>query len=67
MFPPREEDHPNWQDQPAYTFNNQTRIYEGLKQAQLLTNSLVVNGLPSVVLENIDKATMPNQDHLTQR
>jgi len=67
MLPPREEDLPDYHEQRAYTFNSSVRLWEGVRQAQLLTNTVVNEGLPDRVQALCEKQLHPHQDHLIQR
>lgn len=53
--------HPLWNDEKCHVFGDTNVLVEGLKQAQLLTKSIVVDGLPSQVQKVIDSVKIPKQ------
>lgn len=67
MFPPSEEDHPDYHAEMAYTISDTVRLWEGLKQAQVLTNTLVTHNLPDSILAKADELQTDDQDHYMQR
>lgn len=65
MFPPRPNDNPKWQSEEALTFSSSTKMWEGIKQIQCLTNTVVKSSLPTDLAQfqedNVDV------DHFMQR
>lgn len=41
QFPPLEQQHPNYHLEKSNTFTERTRMWEGIRQFQCLTNTLV--------------------------
>lgn len=67
MFPPREEDHQDYHPIKAYTVSNNVRMWEGVRQAQVLTNTLVTERLPDCILSKADELYSTEHDHIMQR
>ncbi|KAF6025449.1 MRPL37 [Bugula neritina] len=67
MFPPRPEDDPDWKPTKVYSCDNSVKLWEGLRQAQLLTNTLVQHQLPADILARSAELAHPDQDHMMQR
>jgi large subunit ribosomal protein L37 len=67
--PPKEDQtHPNWHDVPCKVFDSKTFPFEGVRQAQVFTNSVQVkSGLPESVLEMGRSVSVEYQDLLVQR
>jgi len=69
--PPTELEHPDYHEEPVYCYQDtshaNTRIFEATKQAQLLTKSQLMTGLPSSVQRTVGAVHIPNQDELVQR
>ncbi len=53
--------HPLWKEQKCHIFGDSNVLVEGLRQAQLLTKSVVVDGLPSSVDRVIDSTKIPSR------
>lgn len=50
-----------WNDRICYTFGDTNLLVEGMQQAQLVTKSMVVDGLPASVQQVIDNVKIPSQ------
>lgn len=64
--PPLEEQS-NYHEDPILVCNQRCRLFEGIKQAQVLTKSQYFKGLPPSVEKLVGKVEIPNQDLLIQR
>ncbi|XP_037042420.1 39S ribosomal protein L37, mitochondrial [Bradysia coprophila] len=53
--------HPLWNERKWFTFCDQNVLVEGMSQAQVLTKSIVVDGLPSSVEQAIDSIKIPGR------
>lgn len=58
---PFDPTHPLWTERVCHTFGDTNLLVEGLQQAQLLTKSMVVDGLPVNVQRVIDDVRIPDQ------
>lgn len=67
MFPPRLEDHVDYNPVEAYTCNETVKLWEGLSQIQILTNTLVEHQLPDDIISRGQEFSSTEQDHLMQR
>ena len=67
MFPPRLEDEENYHEEKAYTFKNTDRLWEGVKQVQSLTNTVVTEGLPINIAQSTQSLPADHADHMMQR
>ncbi|CAH1797547.1 unnamed protein product [Owenia fusiformis] len=56
-----------YNEEPMLTFNQSTKMMEGLKQACILTKTMPIEGLPDSVHDLIGKESIPYQDELVQR
>lgn len=52
---PEDETHPNWHKKQCHMYGNGNVLLEGVKQAQILTNTVEVNGFPPKIEEAIKK------------
>lgn len=53
--------HSLWKDRKCHTYNDSNVLLEGIRQAQLLTKSIAVDGLPSNVEQIIENIKIPAQ------
>lgn len=53
--------HPLWKEQKCHIFGDSNVLIEGMRQAQLLTKSAVVDGLPASVEQVIDSIKIPSR------
>lgn len=63
-----DETHPDYNEQPCLTYGDGNVLLEGLKQAQVLTNTVVLDGrtLP-FTSEILPEQELPIQDRLVRR
>jgi len=61
------EEQPDWKDEPALSFNHDTQIYEGVKQACALAKAQHFECLPDAVNKLVGAVETPNRDLLLQR
>lgn len=50
-----------WKERKCHIFSDSNVLIEGIRQAQLLTKSIVVDGLPSRVEQTIDSLKVPSR------
>lgn len=53
--------HPLWNERKCHVFGDTNVLIEGIPQAQLLTKSVVVDGLPASVQQAIDSTQIPGR------
>lgn len=59
--PAMDHTHPLWKEEKCHTFSDSNVLIDGTRQAQLLTKSIVINGLPSNVEQIIDSLKIPSR------
>lgn len=52
---PQDNTHPDWHDTPCYTYGDSNVLLEGIQQAQLLTKTIAINGLPKNIEESLNR------------
>lgn len=52
---PEDETHPNWHKDPCYLYGNENVLLEGLRQAQVLTNTVTINSFPPKIEKSIEE------------
>lgn len=52
---PEDQTHPNWHNQVCHTYGNSTVLLQGLPQAQVLINAIVIDNFPQNIEENISR------------
>lgn len=53
--------HPLWNSKKCHTFGDSNVLVEGMRQAQLLTKSIIIDGLPSSMEQTIDSIKIPSR------
>ena len=51
----QDKTHPDWHDTPCYTYGNANVLLEGIQQAQLLTKTVAISGLPKNIEESLSR------------
>lgn len=56
-----DENHPLYKREPCYLYGDRNVLLEGVRQAQVLLNTVVYDELPLKVEERVDKTKIPTQ------
>lgn len=56
-----DENHPLYKQEPCYVYGDRNVLLEGVRQAQVLLNTVVYDELPLKVQERVDKTKIPAQ------
>lgn len=56
--------HSQWNNRKCYTYNDSNVLLEGLRQAQLITKSVSVDGLPPPLDALMSSANVPDHVHV---
>jgi len=65
--PPQYQQSRDYHETPARVFGLRTKLMEGAPQAQILTNTQILEGVPAGVKSLLGKVSVPSQDELCQR
>ncbi|KAK2706871.1 hypothetical protein QYM36_014791 [Artemia franciscana] len=64
---PNNKTHPDWKEEPVLYHDHSTELLGGLKQAQSLTKSIVIQGMPERVQSLIDNPVITFEDDQAER
>lgn len=64
---PLDATHPDWHERAAYTVNDTDVLLEGLRQAQVVTRTVCVDGLPSELSQLVAGSQAANIPEQTDR
>lgn len=54
-----DESHQQWKEQKCHIFDDTNVLLEGLQQAQVITKTVAINGLPQNLKQLLDSTTIP--------